>query len=160
MVTKYGHSKESKLDNIHILEADHPVPDAAGVSASKQILQVAEEADERSLVICCISGGGSALLTLPAEGISLKDLQQVNRVLLACGASIDEMNTIRKHLSAISGGRLASAASPATVLTLVLSDVVGDPLSVIASGPTVPDEPTSTFGECIRIVRSYGIRDR
>ena len=123
-------------------EAAHPVPDEAGVRAATDMLQLTQGLTEDDLVICLISGGGSALLTLPAEGLTLSDKQRINQALLACGAPIGEMNTVRKHLSRIKGGRLATACHPARVVTLTISDVPGDDPAVIASGPTVPDETT------------------
>jgi len=153
---KYGHV--CPLETIRIVEAGHPVPDQNGVAASRQMLEIAGKAEENDLVICLISGGGSALLPRPAEGITLDDKQKVTEILLACGATIHEFNAIRKHLSAIKGGQLAVAAYPATLVSLVLSDVVGDDLDVIASGPTVPDG--STYHDCIRIVEKYQISGR
>jgi hydroxypyruvate reductase len=150
--------QRAELERITVHEAGHPVPDAAGVAAGRAVLEAVGGLDERDLVICVISGGGSALLVCPAEGIALEDLQATNRELLACGASIVEINTLRKHLSALKGGQLARAAAPARVITLVLSDVVGDPLDAIASGPTVPD-PTS-FADALAIVERYGLAER
>ncbi len=140
VVTRYDHGLDCK--RIKVVEAAHPVPDAAGRAAAEQILAMARDLGPDDLLLCLISGGGSALLSLPAEGIGLTDKQDINRALLRCGARIDEMNCLRKHLSAIKGGRLAAAAAPARVGTLLVSDVPGDDPAVIASGPTVPD-PTS-----------------
>ena len=140
VVTRYGYG--APTHQIRVLEAAHPVPDAHGLAAAKRILALASVAGPEDLVLCLFSGGGSALLTLPAEGLTLTDKQTVNRALLAAGASIDEINTVRKHLSAIKGGRLAAAAPPARVVTLAISDVPGDDPSAIGSGPTVGD-PTS-----------------
>ncbi|MBI9087098.1 MAG: glycerate kinase [Desulfobacterales bacterium] len=152
MVTvKYGHS--APLNQIHIAEAGHPVPDDSGARAAARILEMASRAGPDDLVICLISGGASALMPLPVTGITLAEKQAVNRLLLACGADIHEMNTVRKHLSAIKGGQLARAAHPATLLSLILSDVVGDDLDVIGSGPTVAD--TTTFADCIDIIARY-----
>jgi hydroxypyruvate reductase len=153
VVTRYGHAVPCQ--RIEIVEAAHPVPDEAGCRAAARILDLVTSCGEGDLVIALISGGGSALLTLPAPGVSLGDKQAINRALLACGARIDEMNCVRKHLSAIKGGRLAAAASPARLVSLMISDVPGDDPAVIASGPTAPD-PT-TFEDARRILAKYGI---
>lgn len=153
---KYGHGVP--LNHCALFEAGHPVPDAAGCEAAQAILDLAHGARERDLVICLISGGGSALLPLPLPGLTLTDKQATTRRLLASGATIHEINAIRKHLSAIKGGRLAQAAAPATVVSLLLSDVVGDDLDVIASGPTVPD--SSTYSDCEAILKRYGLLDK
>ncbi|MGH7492025.1 MAG: glycerate kinase type-2 family protein [bacterium] len=143
------------LQRIKVLEAGHPVPDERGELAAQQIFQLAESAREDDLIICLISGGGSALLPLPAESLSLKEEQQVTNLLLSHGVAIHEINTVRKHLSRIKGGQLARAAYPAALVTLILSDVIGDPVDIIASGPTVPDP--STFADAERILVLYGI---
>jgi hydroxypyruvate reductase len=153
VVTRYGHGVPCR--RIEIVEAAHPVPDAAGRDAARRILDLAKTAGPDDLVLCLISGGGSALLALPAEGITLTDKQAVNRALLASGAAIGEMNTVRKHLSAIKGGRLAAAARRAKVVTLLISDVPGDDPSIVASGPTVAD-PT-TFADARAVLTKYGI---
>jgi glycerate 2-kinase len=153
--TKYGHGLP--LKRFVVTEAGHPVPDEAGLDASKHIINLLEQSDERDLIICLISGGGSALMPLPVPGISLADKQKTTQILLACGATIHEINTIRKHISGIKGGKLARAAFPGTLITLILSDVIGDNLDVIASGPTVPDR--STFTDCAKIVEKYDITD-
>ena len=153
VVTRYGHA--AHCQRIEVVEAAHPVPDQKGEDAARRILKVVQGLGETDLVVALISGGGSALLTAPAEGISLVDKQAVNRALLASGASIDEMNCVRKHLSLIKGGRLAAAAYPARVVTLVISDVPGDDPATIASGPTVAD-PT-TFADARDILARYGI---
>jgi glycerate 2-kinase len=153
IITKYGHSVP--LKKIKVIEADHPVPDEAGEAAAKKLLEIAETADENTLVINLISGGGSALTPLPAGGITLENKQETTDALLECGAAIHEINTIRKHLSRFKGGQLARAVHPAIMINLVISDVVGDDLSTIASGPAVPD--TTTFRECLDIVRKYGL---
>ena len=140
VVTRYGHGAPCK--RIEIVEAAHPVPDARGVAAARRILKLVTGLTADDLVVALISGGGSALLSLPAGGLTLADKQAINRALLASGASIDEMNCVRKHLSAIKGGRLAAAAFPARVVTLVISDVPGDDPAMIASGPTVADPTT------------------
>jgi hydroxypyruvate reductase len=143
------------LKKIRVCEASHPVPDERGVTGTEEILALVEKAGERDLVICLISGGGSALLIAPVGDISLEDKQNATKLLLASGATIHEFNTIRKHLSRAKGGRLAQMAYPATVASLILSDVVGDDLDVIASGPTVPD--SSTFQDAEKILKDYGI---
>jgi hydroxypyruvate reductase len=153
VVTRYGHGLPCR--RIEVIEAAHPVPDAAGRKAAERILEAVRGLGAEDLVLCLISGGGSALLSLPAPGISFEEKQEVNRALLRCGAPIDEMNCVRKHLSAIKGGRLAAAAAPARILTLMISDVPGDDPAVIASGPTVPD-PTS-FADARAILEKYAI---
>ena len=154
VLTRYGYGVPCK--SIEIVEAAHPVPDEIGQITAQRILNLAETATDRDLVICLISGGGSALLALPAKGLTLQDKQALNRSLLHSGATIGEMNCVRKHLSSIKGGRLARAVQPARLWTLAISDVPGDDLSVIASGPTVPD-PT-TFAEALEILRRYQIQ--
>jgi hydroxypyruvate reductase len=156
LVVKDGHGLP--LKRIRIQEAGHPVPDERGVAGTLDILKLLEGATKRDLVICLISGGGSALLIAPSEGISLADKQAATKNLLACGATIHEINTIRKHLSRAKGGQLARAAHPAAMLSLILSDVVGDDLDVIGSGPTVPDR--SVFQNAIDILQRYEIWDR
>ncbi len=153
VVTRYGYG--APCSRIEIVEAAHPVPDAAGHAAARRILALAEAAGPDDTVLFLISGGGSALLALPIDGVSLADKQAVNRALLASGATISEMNCVRRHLSAIKGGRLAAAAHPAKVVTLLISDVPGDRPRDIASGPTVPDE--TTCADALAIVRRYGI---
>jgi hydroxypyruvate reductase len=155
VVTRYGHAVPCQ--RIEVVEAAHPVPDAAGSEAAARMLRLAEAAGPDDLVLCLISGGASALLALPAPGISLGDKQGLNRALLASGADIGQMNIVRKHLSAIKGGRLAAAAHPARVVTLVISDVPGDDPAVIGSGPTVAD--ASTFAEAVAVVERYGITE-
>jgi glycerate 2-kinase len=151
VVTRYGHGAECK--KIEIVEAAHPVPDDAGTKAAARMLKMLEGLSKDDLVVALISGGGSALLSLPASGINVEDKRNVNKALLKSGAPIAEMNCVRKHLSAIKGGRLAVAAYPAPVLTLVISDVPGDDLAAVASGPTVAD-PT-TFAEARHIIAQY-----
>ncbi len=153
VVTRYQHGLP--LKQIEVVEAGHPMPDAAGQDAARRILALAGGLGPDDLLICLISGGGSALLALPADGITMADLQSVTKALLRCGAPISEMNCVRKHLSAINGGRLARAAKGARILTLAISDVPGDDIAVIASGPTVAD-PT-TFADVRAIVQKYGI---
>ena len=158
VVTRYGHTPDRPLgvpQRIDIVEASHPVPDKAGLDASQRILSLTQGLTEDDLVLCLISGGGSALLTAPADGLRLEDKQRINQELLNCGASIGEMNCVRKHLSRIKGGRLAAACKPARVVTLTISDVPGDDPSVIASGPTVPD--ASTCLDAWNILQRYGI---
>ena len=161
VVTRYGHTPPrpgglaGRPPRIDIAEAAHPVPDAAGTQAAARLLALARGLSADDLVLCLVSGGGSALLTLPAEGLDLADKQRINRALLASGASIHDINVLRKHLSRIKGGRLAAACAPARVLTLAISDVPGDDLSVIASGPTVPD--ASTCAEALAVARRHRI---
>jgi hydroxypyruvate reductase len=155
VVTRYGHAVPCR--QIEVVEAAHPVPDAAGHEAARRMLALAEGAGPDDLVLCLISGGASALLALPVPGISLDDKQALNRALLASGADIGQTNTVRKHLSAIKGGRLAAAAHPAATVTLVISDVPGDDPAVIGSGPTVPD-PTS-IAEALTVIERYGISE-
>src|SRR3954469_25832309 len=153
VITRYGHA--AACERIEIVEAAHPVPDASGEAAARRILEMVQDLSPDDLVLALISGGGSALLTLPAPGLTLEDKQAINAALLRSGAPIGEMNCVRKHLSAIKGGQLATAAYPARVVTLVISDVPNDDASAIASGPTVPD-PT-TFAEARAILAKYGI---
>ena len=158
VVTRYGHTPERPAGvsaRVEIVEAAHPVPDAAGLQAAERILALTQGLTADDLVLCLISGGGSALLTLPAEGLTLADKQRINKDLLHSGANITEMNCVRKHLSRIKGGRLAAACAPARVVTLTISDVPGDDPSVIASGPTVPD--ASTCADALAILRRYSI---
>ena len=158
VVTRYGHTPERPdglAQRIEILESSHPVPDAAGLAAAERIIQTPQGLTDDDLVLCLISGGGSALLTLPADGMTLADKQRINQALLDSGASISEMNCVRKHLSRIKGGRLAAACAPARVVTLLISDVPGDEASVIASGPTVPD--ATTCADALAILARYKI---
>lgn len=155
IVVKYGFGET--LRYTRTIEADHPVPDHNGIRGAQQILHLLNKADEHDLVISLISGGGSALLPQPAQGIPLEEKQQLTRRLLACGASIDEINAVRKHISVLKGGQMARAASPATTVNLMLSDVVGDRMDVIASGPFTPDP--STFQDVERILEKYGLED-
>ena len=158
VVTRYHHippRPEGLKRRIELVEAAHPVPDAAGLQAAQRILSLAHGLTADDLVLCLISGGGSALLTLPAEGLTLEDKQRINQQLLNSGANIAEMNCVRKHLSRIKGGRLAAACAPAKVVTLTISDVPGDDPSIIASGPTVPD--ATSCAEAVAILQRYGI---
>ncbi len=153
VVTRYGHAVPCR--QIEIVEASHPVPDAAGEKAAARILKMVQGLTPDDLVLCLISGGGSALLALPPEGITLSDKQAINKALLKSGATIAEMNCVRRHLSAIKGGRLAAAAAPAHVTALMISDVPGDDPAVIASGPTVADPTTSP--DALAILKKYSI---
>jgi glycerate 2-kinase len=158
VVTRYAHVPPAYKQcpgRIEVVEASHPVPDAAGERAAQRILELTRGLTADDLVLCLISGGASALLSLPAPGLSLQDKRAVNQALLHSGAAIDEMNCVRKHLSAIKGGRLAAACAPAQVVTLLISDVPGDAPEVIGSGPTVPD--TSTCADALRILQRYAI---
>jgi len=158
VVTRYDHippRPEGVPQRIEIVEAAHPVPDAAGQQAAERILALTQGLTADDLVLCLISGGGSSLLVLPAEGLTLADKQRINKQLLDSGAHIGEMNCVRKHLSRIKGGRLAAACAPARVVTLTISDVPGDDPAVIASGPTVPD--ATTCAEALAILDRYGI---
>jgi len=156
IIVKYGHG--IPLEKTRILEADHPIPDDAGLRATKELLKQAQECTKEDLIMCAFSGGGSALLPAPSSPITLDQKQATTRLLLECGATINEINAIRKHLSCSKGGWLAKEAYPATVISLLLSDVIGDRLDVIASGPTVPDE--STYSDCIKIIDRYKLSDR
>jgi hydroxypyruvate reductase len=153
---KYGYTAPTQI--IHLREAGHPVPDAAGVAAAQAMIDLLRNSTTEDLVVCLISGGGSALMTLPVAGVTLEDMRVLTDLLLRSGAPIQALNTVRKHLSQISGGQLARLAQPATVISLILSDVVGSPLDVIASGPTVPD--TTTFADALAVLDQYGIAER
>src|SRR5215213_2122080 len=155
VVTRYGHAVP--CERIEIVEAAHPVPDTSGEAAAQRILGMVQGLGPDDLVLALISGGGSALLSLPAPGLTLEDKRAINAALLRSGAPIGEMNCVRKHLSAVKGGRLAAAAFPARVRALLISDVPNDDLSGIASGPTVPD--STTFAEARAILAKYGITD-
>lgn len=167
IVVKEGYAKSrfsypdkslEQLEKIEVIEAGHPLPDQRSLSGTQTILNLLSDTTEEDLVICLISGGGSSLLVAPHPGIKLDDLQKTTALLLACGASIHEINTLRKHLDQVKGGGLARAAAPATLLTLVLSDVVGDNFDVIASGPTSPD--SSTFDQSYRILERYDLIEK
>jgi glycerate 2-kinase len=153
---KYGYTVPTEI--IHLHEAGHPLPDAEGVRGTEALIQLLKRATKGDLVICLISGGGSALMVAPAEGITLADMEAFTQVMLGCGATINEINTIRKHCSRTKGGQMARLAYPADLIALLLSDVVGNPLDVIASGPAVAD--TSTFADAWEIVEEYGIEIR
>jgi hydroxypyruvate reductase len=153
---KYGHSQ--KLKRIRVQEAGHPLPDEKGLEGAREMVEMLGHPTAKDLVIFLISGGGSALLPLPVEGLTLAEKQAATNQLLSCGANIQEINTLRKHLSRIKGGGLAKLVYPATLVSLILSDVIGDPLDAIASGPTVPD-PT-TYEDCARILNKYDLWEK
>ena len=154
VVTKYGHGAELKY--LTLTEAGHPIPDAEGVKGTQKLIDIARQANEKDLVICLISGGASALMADFPEGASLDDLKRTNELLVKCGADITEINTVRKHLSNVKGGQLAQAIFPATTVCLILSDVIGDKLDVIASGPTVGDP--STFADALAVIEKYSLQ--
>ncbi len=159
VLTKYGHTQEASLSpRVALFEAAHPVPDERGFRATEEIVRLAREADGKTFVVCLISGGGSALLVAPYPPVTLGEKQELTGLLLKAGADIKELNTVRKHLSQVKGGRLAEIAYPARVASLILSDVIGDRLDVIASGPTAPDE--STFAEAWGVIEKYGLASR
>ncbi|MBF0506506.1 MAG: glycerate kinase [Nitrospirae bacterium] len=159
IVTKYGHSvRGDRSSKIITYEAGHPMPDENGLKAAKEIVRVLKEADKNTLIICVISGGGSALLAAPHGDITLADKQEVTGMLLKAGADIYELNTVRKHISAVKGGRLAEAAQPAAIISLILSDVMGDRLDMIASGPTAPDK--TTYNDAYNVIRKYELEGR
>jgi glycerate 2-kinase len=158
-ITKHGALKGVSpgllRGRVRLCEAGHPVPDKHGLRAASELARLLEKADEDTLVVCLISGGGSALLTAPQEGVSLEEKQELTNALLRSGADIRELNAVRKHVSRVKGGRLARMAHPAGVVSLIVSDVVGDPLDVIASGPTAPD--ASTYGDALAVLEKYRI---
>ena len=154
VITRYGYRVD--CCNIEIVEAGHPIPDLDGYNSTLRILEILTSVTDDDMVLCLLSGGGSSLLTLPVEGLSLEEKQNINTILLHSGAAIDEINIIRKHLSQVKGGRLAALCGRASLLTLVVSDVVGDDLSVIASGPTVPD--LSTYSDAISVINKYDLK--
>ncbi len=161
IITKYGHAIRKDREPggssvISVFEAGHPVPDENGIRATEEIITLLKDTDEKTLLVCLISGGGSALLVSPYESISLKDKQAITGLLLRSGADINELNTVRKHISKVKGGRLAEAAFPARVMSLIISDVIGDSLDVIASGPTSPD--STTYQDALRVIEKYGLR--
>jgi len=147
-----------KTDIIRLHEASHPIPDESGVKGTRRMLKIVEQAKRDDLIICLISGGGSSLMPLPRDEISIADKRRITDDLLMCGGTINEINTVRKHISDFKGGWLAKKAYPAPILNLILSDVVGDPLEFIASGPTVPD--STTFSDAIKVLRKYGLWDK
>jgi glycerate-2-kinase len=152
----YG--SKHKTDNIKLHEANHPIPDDSGVEGTRRMVKIAEQAEKDDLIICLISGGGSSLMPLPRDEITIADKREITDALLKCGATINEINTVRKHISDFKGGWLAKKAYPATILNLILSDVVGDPLDFIASGPTVPD--STTFSDAIKVLKKYGLWEK
>jgi len=159
VIVKEGYAtKVDAADKVEIIEAGHPVPDSRGVIGTEKIIQLLENTRPDDLVICLISGGGSALMVSPVKGVTLQDLQKLTGLLLASGATINEINVLRKHLDRVKGGQIARYASPAKLICLILSDVVGDPLDVIASGPTVPDQ--STFKDALSILERYRISEQ
>jgi hydroxypyruvate reductase len=159
VIVKEGYAtKVDAADKVEIIEAGHPVPDSRGVIGTEKIIQLLENTRPDDLVICLISGGGSALMVSPVKGVTLQDLQRLTGLLLASGATINEINVLRKHLDRVKGGQIARYASPAKLICLILSDVVGDPLDVIASGPTVPDQ--STFKDALSILERYRISEQ
>jgi glycerate 2-kinase len=158
IIVKEGYTQGDVPTNLEIVEAAHPVPDQRGVDAARRLQSLITEATEHDLVICLISGGGSALLASPSPGLTLNEIQSLTNTLLACGADIGEINSLRKHLEILKGGWLAKFAAPASLVTVVLSDVVGNLLDVIASGPTVPD-PT-TYEDAYQVLIRYEILDR
>lgn len=158
IITKYSHCNEYILERIKFFEAGHPIPDENGLKGTNAIIRLLENNAEHTLVVCLISGGGSALLVAPYEGITLSEKQKVTELLLKAGADIYELNTIRKHISNVKGGRLAEIAYPVRVISLILSDVIGDRLDVIASGPTAPDR--TTFQDALAVLGKYSLADK
>jgi len=156
VITKYEHCPSLYMPKkIRTFEAGHPVPDENGLRATEGIIDLLKGVDKNSLLICRISGGGSALFVSPYEGITLNEKQKVTELLLKAGANISQLNAVRKHISKVKGGRLAEIAYPAKIISLILSDVIGDKLDVIASGPTSPDK--STYNEALWVVEGYGL---
>ncbi len=160
VVTKYGHAESngSSLKKIKVFEAAHPIPDDNGIKATEKIIELLKSAGSETLVLCLISGGGSALLVSPMDGISLSEKQEITDLLLRAGADIEELNAVRKHLSKVKGGRLAEIASPAKLISIIISDVIGDKLDVIASGPTSAD--SSTFNDALRVIEKYNLVEK
>jgi hydroxypyruvate reductase len=158
VIAKHAGGADVRIGQVEVLEGSHPLPTEKSVLATRRLMEWLRDGDRRDLVIVLISGGGSALMTNPVEGVTLAEMQELTRALLACGAAIHEINALRKHLDQIKGGGLARLAAPARVASLILSDVVGNPLDVIASGPTVPDP--STFADAWRIVERYRLAER
>ncbi|MCD6480516.1 glycerate kinase [Candidatus Bathyarchaeota archaeon] len=155
VIVPRGTETDLRLKRIKALGSSHPLPDEEGVKAVGEMLNLLEDVDEETLILAVISGGGSALMTYPAEGVSLEELREITSKLMLAGARINELNAVRKHLSAIKGGRLAAKAQPATIVSLILSDVVGDPLDTIASGPTAPD--STTYRDAVEALKRYGL---
>jgi glycerate 2-kinase len=158
VITKYGHCGQAIEGEVRVVEAGHPVPDENGLNGTKEITRLLKSADEKTLVTCLISGGGSALLVSPRDGITLSEKQSITELLLKAGADINELNTVRKHISEVKGGRLAEIAYPAATISLILSDVIGDRLDVIASGPTAPDR--TTYHDALLVLRKYALIDK
>ena len=161
VITKYGHVSHQLSAISHqlkIFEAGHPIPDENGLRGTAEIINLLKSSDERTLVVCLISGGGSALLVSPIEGITLGEKQEMTELLLKAGADINELNTVRKHISDVKGGRLAEIAYPSGIISLILSDVIGDRLDVIASGPTSPDK--TTYSDALRVLEKYILTGR
>lgn len=162
VITKYGHQGKHpagpQQERMRIVEAGHPMPDENGMKATEEIINLLSGADDRTLVVCLISGGASALFTAPHEGILLDDKQKITELLLRAGADIYEVNTVRKHISRVKGGRLAEIAYPAKIVSLILSDVIGDDIGVIASGPTAPDK--TTFHDAIMVLEKYDLKEK
>ncbi|MFQ5713455.1 MAG: glycerate kinase [Candidatus Scalinduaceae bacterium] len=156
IIVKYNHGLP--LKKIKIIEASHPLPDLSGQRGTSEILSLLSNSGKKDLIICLISGGGSALLVQPHKEITLQDIQVTSNELLSCGATIGEINSVRKHLSTVKGGQLAKASYPSTLVTLILSDVIGDPMDIIASGPTVPEE--STFEDACKVIQKYSLKNR
>lgn len=157
VITKYNHCNKYILKGIKVFEAGHPVPDENGFKGTNTVIRLLKNIDEHTLIVCLLSGGGSALLVAPCNGITLHEKQKVTELLLKAGADIYELNTIRKHISEVKGGRLAEIVYPSHVISLVLSDVIGDRLDVIASGPTSPD--TTTYSDALRVLKKYRLID-
>jgi len=158
VITKYGHNFPAyRLNKIKVWEAGHPVPDQKGLEAARDLIKMLKGADRETLVVCLISGGGSALLTAPSEGISLADKQETTRLLLSSGADIEQLNTVRKHLSAVKGGQLAQIIYPGRTIALMISDVVGDSPAVIASGPVSPDP--ATYADALAVLKRLGLEE-
>ncbi|MDH5201682.1 MAG: glycerate kinase [Nitrospirota bacterium] len=159
VITKHSHCpSQYRPDKIKVLEAGHPVPDEKGLQATEEIVKLVSCIDEKTLIVCLISGGGSALLVSPYKGITLSEKQKITELLLKAGATIDELNAVRKHISKVKGGRLAEFAYPAKIISLIISDVIGDRFDVIASGPTSPD--TTTYNKALSILEKYGLIEK
>ena len=156
VITKYGHGE--KLSRLHLIEAGHPIPDKNSIAGAQVLYKLAAQADEKTLLINLISGGGSALFTLPQEGITLEDIQDLTRIMLESGADIKEINCLRKHISRVKGGHFARVSYPARMINIILSDVIGDRLDTIASGITVADN--TTFAQAQGIIDKYHIQDK
>lgn len=163
VITKYGHCEwqvvsKDQGSEIKIIEAGHPMPDENGLKGTAEMIRLLKNADEKTLIVCLISGGGSALLISPQDGISLNETQEITQLLLNAGADIHELNTVRKHISMVKGGKLAEIACPAKIISLILSDVIGDRLDIIASGPTSPDK--TTYKDALKVLEKYKLMDK